>query len=292
MEMQEMIECPLSEIRAVRKADQEELQDMMKANREDLKSSQVEMRSIDNAWMTDIKDARKKTTASGEEMEASIKKMEPNLGEKETAVKWKEIPNEEVAVHSPRACQSKTSAFQEAMEAKTEKTESHPGAMQPMGEHQEIPKEKVIVKPVKGRKKRHRGRKSAAGRRGEPKELTQGNCGPRKRLTASGIRTTPCAKVARGREHGLQRQGKDDIIPKTQEQQKEEGEGLWKGLECNSGIRDRVLREQLRDRLRISDQCGRQPSYLRKEKTTTNGISGCSADERSHLGSEGTPTRT
>jgi hypothetical protein len=68
------------------------------------------------------------------------------------------------------------------------------------------------------------------------KIVTQGNCGPRKRLTATGIRMTRCAKVARGREHGLQRQGKDDIAPKTQKQQKEEG--LWKGPECNSGIRD------------------------------------------------------
>jgi hypothetical protein len=198
--------------------------------------------------------------------------------------------------------------------------------MQSVEEHQEIPKEKVVVKPVKGRKKRHRGRKPAAGRRGEPKELTrgdfgsgkklaavcrkmtpratvawgkrnvlrkivtQGNCGPRKRLTAAGIRTTPCAKVARGREHGLQRQGKDDIVPQTQKQQKE-GEGLWKDPECNSGIRDRGLREQLRGRMRISDQCGGQPPCLKKEKTTTNGIRGCSAGQRSHLGSEGTLNR-
>jgi hypothetical protein len=40
--------------------------------------------------------------------------------------------------------------------------------------------------------------------------------------------------------------------------------------------------------MRISDKCGRQPPYLRKEKTTTNGIEGCSAGQRSHLGSEGT----
>lgn len=30
-------------------------------------------------------------------------------------------------------------------------------------EHQEVPKEDTIVKPVKGQKKRHRGRKLAAG---------------------------------------------------------------------------------------------------------------------------------
>jgi hypothetical protein len=80
---------------------------MMKANREDLKSSQAEKRSIVNAWMTDINDARKKTTACQYEME-------PNPGEKETAVERQEIPNEEVAVHSQRACRSETAASQEA----------------------------------------------------------------------------------------------------------------------------------------------------------------------------------
>jgi hypothetical protein len=51
-ETQEMIERLLAEIRADRKADREELQDMKRANREDLKSSQAEMRSIVSAWMT------------------------------------------------------------------------------------------------------------------------------------------------------------------------------------------------------------------------------------------------
>jgi hypothetical protein len=35
--------------------------------------------------------------------------------------------------------------------------------MQSVEEHLEIPKEDAIVKPVKGRKKRHRDRKPAAG---------------------------------------------------------------------------------------------------------------------------------
>jgi hypothetical protein len=76
------------------------------------------------------------------EIEASIKKMEPNPGEKETAVERQEIPNEEVAVHSPRACRSETAVSQEATEANTEKTEPEPGMMQSIAEHQEIPKKK------------------------------------------------------------------------------------------------------------------------------------------------------
>jgi hypothetical protein len=40
--------------------------------------------------------------------------------------------------------------------------------------------------------------------------------------------------------------------------------------------------------MRISDLCGGQPPYLRKERTTTNVIGGWRAGQRSHLGSEGT----
>jgi hypothetical protein len=104
--------------------------------------------------------------------------------------------------------------------------------MQSVVEHQVIPKEDAVVKPIKERKKRHRGRKLAARRRGERKELTRGycvsgrklvaaykrvsrrarvawrkrnllrkigtqeNCGPRKEFAAAGIKTIHCAGVA------------------------------------------------------------------------------------------------
>jgi hypothetical protein len=63
-------------------------------------------------------------------------------------------------------------ACHETTEADVEKTQPDRGMMQSVEEHQEVPKEDAVVKPVKGRKKRYRGRKQAAGRRGEPKELT------------------------------------------------------------------------------------------------------------------------
>jgi hypothetical protein len=87
-------------------------------------------------------------------MEASIKKIEPNSGEKEAVVEQQKIPNEEVSVHSPRACQSKTAASRETTEADTEKTEPDRGMMQSIVEHQVAPKEDAIVKLVKGWKKR------------------------------------------------------------------------------------------------------------------------------------------
>jgi hypothetical protein len=49
------------------------------------------------------------------------------------------------------------------------KIEQNPGMMQSVEEHQDVPNEDVAVMPVKGLKKWRRGRKSTAGRRGEPK---------------------------------------------------------------------------------------------------------------------------
>jgi hypothetical protein len=113
------------------------------------------------------------------------------------------------------------------------------------------------------------------------------NCGPRKEFAASGIRMTRCAKVARGREHGLQRQGTDNIAPRTRKGRTEENRS-FNCPECKNGISNRGRKQQLRGRMRISDLCGGQPLNLRKERTATNGIEGWSAGQRSHLGSEGT----
>jgi hypothetical protein len=83
--------------------------------------------------------------------------------------------------------QNETPAGNEA----TEKIEQDPGMMQSVEEHHDVPIEEVAVMPVKGLKKRRRGRKSTAGRRGEPKTLNRGNCGSRKKLAAA------CRKVSR-----------------------------------------------------------------------------------------------
>jgi hypothetical protein len=58
-------------------------------------------------------------------------------------------------------------------------------------EHREVPTEGAAVKSSGARKKRHRDRHLAAGRRGEPKELTRGDCGSQRKLAA------PCRKVSR-----------------------------------------------------------------------------------------------
>jgi hypothetical protein len=125
--------------------------------------------------------ACEQTTVCQDAMEANLVKMEPNPGEKEAAVERQETPNEEVAIYSLKECRNETMACQGTTEARLE-SES---------EHREVPNEDAIVKPVRGRKKPHRGRKQAAGRRGEPEELTRGDCRSREKLAAA------CRKVSR-----------------------------------------------------------------------------------------------
>jgi hypothetical protein len=81
---------------------------------------------------------------------------------------------------------------------------------------------------------------------------TQEYCGLHKEFVAAGIRTTRCAKVAQGREHGLQRQGNDDIAPRTWKGRTEENKRL-KGPECKNGVRYRGLRQQFQGKTGIKD---------------------------------------
>jgi hypothetical protein len=62
-------------------------------------------------------------------------------------------------------------------------------------EHWEVPKDDAIGKLVRGWKKRHRGHKQVAGRHGEPKELTPGDCGSQRKLTDACKKMTCCARV-------------------------------------------------------------------------------------------------
>jgi hypothetical protein len=95
-----------------------------------------------------------------------------------------------------KGCPKKTTVCHKVKEADAEKTEPDREIMQSVAEHQMAPKEDAIVKPVKGRKKRHRGRKLAAGRHGEPKELTRSDCGSGRKLAAACRKVSSCATVA------------------------------------------------------------------------------------------------
>jgi hypothetical protein len=119
METEQIMEM-LKAMRAKAEANREVLKGIIDANkkfmRKDIKSSQAEMRSILDTWITDKRDARKKTTACQEVTGANPEKIEPNSGEEEALVKQQEIYNEEVPGHSLRACRKETAASQEATE--------------------------------------------------------------------------------------------------------------------------------------------------------------------------------
>jgi hypothetical protein len=214
-------------------------------------------------------------------MEVSIKKIEPNSEEEETVLERHEIPKEEVAVQSQKTCRSETAASQEAT-----KTKPDPRTMQSVEKHQEIPKEETVVKLVKRRRRRHRGRDPAAGRRGEPKEptrgdcesgkklavawkkitrlatvawrkrnvlrkiVTQGNCGPRSTLTAAGIMITRHARVALRRVNFVRKdctRAKDERVTQR------------------VGPLRKNLRMHHEGKCGTKDLCGGQPLYLRKD---------------------------
>jgi hypothetical protein len=78
-----------------------------------------------------------------------------------------------------------------------EKTQTEPSPeMQSAEEHQDVPREDAAVKPVRGQKRQHGGWKQAAGRHEEPKELTRGDCGSRKKLAAACRKASCRATVA------------------------------------------------------------------------------------------------
>jgi hypothetical protein len=83
------------------------------------------------------------------------------------------------------------------------------------------------------------------------------------------------AKVARRKENSV---GKDRTSDKVMLRSPKGGtfrKRLWKGPECNTGIRDRGLKQ----RLRVSNQL---------KDLTKNATEGCRLGQRSHLGRRGT----
>jgi hypothetical protein len=92
----------------------------------------------------------------------------------------------------------------------TKNTEKNPETMQSLEEHQDFPNEDVAVMPVGELKKRRRGLKSIAERRGKPKKLKRGNSGSRKKLAAA-CREVSCRATVAWRKRKLFRQIRNDI---------------------------------------------------------------------------------
>jgi hypothetical protein len=85
-------------------------------------------------------------------------------------------------------------------------------------------------------------------------------------LTAS-RRMTQNTEVARNRGHDCKRRDQDSVVQETQKGLTF-GKRCWKGPECNNGIRDQGLRQQLRGSKRIKNQGTRRQLRLKIEMTS------------------------
>jgi hypothetical protein len=98
---------------------------------------------------------------------------------------------------------------------------------------------------------------SARSKRNDFREMrTQGNYEPRIRLVPAGRRMTLSTKVARRRGHDHKRRDQDNVVQTF-------GKRRGKGPECNNGIRDRGLRQELRGSKRIRNQGTRRQLRLK-----------------------------
>jgi hypothetical protein len=190
-------------------------------------------------------------------------------------------------------------------------TEPDPKMMQSIEEHQDIPKVEASVMPAGEPRKRRMVRNLAAERRQKKKERTRGesgsrrksaaacrkvsrrakvawrkrklirrigtqeNCGPRNEFSPTGIRTTHRAEVARRKEHGLQRQVKNNSTPRTLTG-RASSMRRWKGPECKTGIKDPRTRRHLRLQIeRTTQEFNRRAlglEFVKRANGTSSGL--------------------
>jgi hypothetical protein len=189
-------------------------------------------------------------------------------------------------------------------EADTEKTEHDPGMMQSVEEHQESSKEETTLMPVRGLRKRCRDRNLAAGRRQKPKRRIQVSCESRSRLTIAGKMTTHCATVAWRKRNIFRKTGTQRIcgpqkrLTAARINMTCHARVAWRRENFIRKVCTRAKDERVTQRVGLlrknlwmyhegkygtKDLCGGQPLYLRKERTTTNGIEGWSSGQQSHV---------
>jgi hypothetical protein len=142
------------------------------------------------------------------------------------------------------AWQKEMSACQETMKACPESQEPTSVEVQSELEHPEVPKEEEAVKSSAALKKRHGDWHLAVRRHKKPKKRTQGNGGSSKKVAATCRGMNRHAIPAPSKGHGRQGQSKDKAV-----QGNSKGQTFRKRRrprpECNNGIRDRGLRQQL-----------------------------------------------
>jgi hypothetical protein len=233
-------------------------------------------------------------------MDTNQAKTDVKLEELIEAMEETRVEREEPTSADRIACQE-TTVYHEETEAAMEKIEPDSGTLQSVAEHREVPNEYDVVKPVRGRKKRHRGRQQAERRRGVPKKLIRGDCGSRKKLAAAcrkvsrhatvawrkrsifrkswtqancGPRkevTAADMKVTRYAGHMREEQIKDDVARRSPRGGTFDKK-LWRSPECKNGIRSGVVEE---------------PLHLRKGRRNISSIGGWSRIQHPRLNSMG-----
>jgi hypothetical protein len=105
------------------------------------------------------------------------------------------------------------------------------------------------------------------------------------------MRTTRRARVAWGKKNFVRKDWAGKQAEQEIKKRRKDGKRLRKHQECNRGLRDVGLRQQLPGRKRIKDLGVRLQLYLKK-KRTTNGIKWWRAGDRLHLASRETPSKS
>jgi hypothetical protein len=169
-----------------------------------VRESEEEMMSI----------TREESTACQEEMEAGSEKMEPDSEMMLSVVEHQEVRIQDATVMPVRepeeemtpVTRKETMACRETTEAYLEEKQPTSLDRKPEVAKREVPNEDSVVKPVKRRKRRHRGKTKAARRREEPKKVTRGICGSRRKLAAACSKVSRRATVARCRRDDFKKE--------------------------------------------------------------------------------------
>jgi hypothetical protein len=227
MEVQQIMKM-LIEMKADRKADGEDLLTRLEA-----KTDANQMKTDNNQERMDVnlKEMREDIKSGQAEMRSIVGAFQEKMDQ---------------CAASRRDDQKETVSFQETTEAHLECEEQTSVTMEFEEEHQVAPKEEAAVMPVGGLRKRRRDRNLAAGPRQEPKGRIQENSESRRRLTVAGRKRTCHARVAWRRENCVRKDWTRNQAEQEPPKQRRGMKRLWKVPECNNGLRNRGLSQQLR----------------------------------------------
>jgi hypothetical protein len=212
-------------------------------------------------------------------MEADGEKMDHDSEMMQSVVEHQEVPVQDATVMLVREpeeemmsiTRKEAMACQE-MEERLEEEEPTSVDRKPEVVQREVPNEDAVVKPVNGRKKRQRGKRKAARRRGEPKKLTRGDCGSRMKLAAAWRKVSRRATVAWRKRNIFRKStmqenwGSHDELATNRNMTGRAGE-TWRKVDFVKNYSTRVSADQetWKGRTSIKNVGGRRPLCQKKK---------------------------